>query len=122
MSWQFRGDVPIYTQLIDYFQRQIVSGQLQPGQRLPSVRDLAAEAGVNPNTMQRALGELERQELVYSQRTAGRFVTQERETLDRLRTGLAREQIRGFLESMRQLGFTLAEIVRLLEQEGENEI
>lgn len=72
MAWQFRNDIPIYTQLIAQIQQRIVSGALLPGERLPSVRDLAAEAGVNPNTMQRAMMEMEREELVYSQRTAGR--------------------------------------------------
>lgn len=72
MAWQFRNDIPIYTQLIAQIQQKIVSGALLPGERLPSVRDLASEAGVNPNTMQRALMEMEREELVYSQRTAGR--------------------------------------------------
>ena len=66
MAWQFRNDIPIYTQLIAQIQQRIVSGALLPGERLPSVRDLAAEAGVNPNTMQRAMMEMEREELVYS--------------------------------------------------------
>ena len=70
MPWQFRNDLPIYTQLIAQIQQRIVSGALLPGERLPSVRDLAAEAGVNPNTMQRAMMEMEREELVHSQRTA----------------------------------------------------
>ena len=64
MAWQFRNDIPIYTQLIAQIQQRIVSGALLPGERLPSVRDLAAEAGVNPNTMQRAMMEMEREELV----------------------------------------------------------
>ena len=64
MAWQFRNDIPIYTQLIAQIQQRIVSGALLPGERLPSVRDLAAEAGVNPNTMQRAMTELERDGLI----------------------------------------------------------
>ena len=75
MNWTFRSDLPIYTQLVDRFVQGIASGAMAPGARLSSVRDLATEAGVNPNTMQRALQELERQGLVYSQRTAGRYVT-----------------------------------------------
>ena len=70
MPWEFREDAPIYTQLIAQIQQRIVGGLLGPGARLPSVRDLAAEAGVNPNTMQRALTELEREGIVHSQRTA----------------------------------------------------
>ncbi len=75
MNWQFSNSAPIYTQLIGQIRAGIVSGALAPGERLPSVRDLAMEAGVNPNTMQRALTELERDGLVYSQRTSGRYVT-----------------------------------------------
>ena len=72
MQWSFSNDLPIYSQLIGQIKVGIVSGVFPPGERLPSVRDLATEAGVNPNTMQRALAELERDGLVYSQRTAGR--------------------------------------------------
>ena len=93
MPWQFRNDLPIYTQLIAQIQQRIVSGALLPGERLPSVRDLAAEAGVNPNTMQRAMMEMEREELVHSQRTAGRFVTEDGERIRRLRESLARDYI-----------------------------
>ena len=79
MKWQFSNDAPIYSQLIEQIKVGIVSGAFPPGERLPSVRDLATEAGVNPNTMQRALAELERDGLVYSQRTAGRFVTEDQD-------------------------------------------
>ena len=112
MAWQFRNDIPIYTQLIAQIQQRIVSGALLPGERLPSVRDLAAEAGVNPNTMQR-------EELVYSQRTAGRFVTEDGERIRRLRESLARNQVKDFLEGMYQLGFQLGEIVTFVQTEGE---
>ena len=77
MKWQFSNDAPIYTQLIEQIQVGIVAGAFPPGERLPSVRDLATEAGVTPNTMQRALAELERDGLVFSHRTAGRFVTED---------------------------------------------
>ena len=75
MEWQFRNDSPIYTQLTQRLTQTIVAGEFRPGERLPSVRELAVEAGVNPNTVQRALADLERDGLVFSQRTAGRFVT-----------------------------------------------
>ena len=73
MKWQFRNDAPIYTQLIEQIKVGIVTNIFPPGEKLPSVRDLAADAGVNPNTMQRALSELEQGGLLYTQRTAGRF-------------------------------------------------
>ena len=119
MPWQFRNDLPIYTQLIAQIQQKIVSGALEPGERLPSVRDLAAEAGVNPNTMQRAMMEMEREDLVYSQRTAGRFVTQDGERIRRLRESLARNQVKEFLTGMFQLGFGLEEILTFVQTEGE---
>ena len=78
MTWHFDNDRPIYTQLLEQILFLIVSGQYPPGSKLPSVRDLASEASVNPNTMQRALTELERSGLIYSQRTSGRFVTEDR--------------------------------------------
>ena len=121
MPWQFRNDLPIYTQLIAQIQQKIVSGALEPGARLPSVRDLAAEAGVNPNTMQRAMMEMEREELVYSQRTAGRFVTQDGERIRRLREDLARNQVKEFLAGMFQLGFGLEEILTFVQTEGETQ-
>ena len=121
MPWEFRSDAPIYTQLIDQLQRRIVTGVLLPGERLPSVRDLAGEAGVNPNTMQRALTEMERQGLVHRQRTAGRFVTEDAGRIKALREDMAREQLRGFLSGMAQLGFSREEITALIQTEGEND-
>ena len=121
MPWQFRNDLTIYTQLIAQIQQRIVSGALLPGERLPSVRDLAAEAGVNPNTMQRAMMEMEREELVHSQRTAGRFVTEDGERIRRLRESLARDQVKDFLEGMFQLGFQLEEILTFVQTEGEKQ-
>ena len=77
MEWNFKSGIPIYTQIIDEMTMRIASGYYGPGDKLPSVRDLAMDAGVNPNTMQRALAELERRGLVFSERTSGRFVTKE---------------------------------------------
>ena len=120
MAWQFRNDIPIYTQLIAQIQQQIVSGALLPGERLPSVRDLAAEAGVNPNTMQRAMMEMEREELVHSQRTAGRFVTEDAQRIRQLRESMARQRVKEFLEGMYLLGFQTEEIVAFVQKDGEN--
>ena len=119
MEWNFRGDQPIYSQLIQRIKQGIVSGDLSPGGRLPSVRDLATEAGVNPNTMQRALQELERDGMVYSQRTAGRFVTEDMRVIERAKKQFAEEQIRSFLEAMKKLGYQREEIVSLLEEKEE---
>ena len=82
MPWSFQADTPIYTQLVARLQEQIVSGAYPPGRKLPSVRDLAADAGVNPNTVQRAFAELERLGLIYTQRTSGKFVTEDAAAAD----------------------------------------
>lgn len=119
MAWKLDSDRPIYTQILEVIQYQIVAGRYQPGERLPSVRDLAAEAGVNPNTMQRALAELERNELVVTQRTSGRVVTENMEMISGVRNKLAKEQIREFVDKMKKLGFGKKEILALLEQDEE---
>ncbi len=122
MQWQFSNDAPIYTQLIQQVKVGIVTGAFPPGERLPSVRDLATEAGVNPNTMQRALAELERDGLVYSQRTAGRFVTEDNIMINQAKRSLAERHVKTFLEAMLRLGFQKDEIIALITQElGEEE-
>ena len=121
MEWKFRSDLPIYSQLVEQIKLGIVSGSLLPGERLMSVRDMATEAGVNPNTMQRALQELERDGMVYSPRTSGRFVTENLQVIERAKKKLAEEQIRGFQEAMKKLGYRREEILTLLkEKEEEN--
>ena len=97
-------------------QTDIVSGRYQPGDKLPSVRDLAAEASVNPNTMQKAFAELERTGLVYSRRTSGRFITEDCHMIEQLKTSLATEKMEEFLAQMRQLGFQNDEILSLMNQ------
>ena len=122
MSWTLDNDRPIYLQLMERIQRDIIAGVYQPGDKLPSVRDLALEAAVNPNTMQKALSELERSGLVYSQRTSGRFITEDREMLTQMKKELATEHIQDFFQKMEQLGFSRAELLTLVTKaaEGEN--
>ena len=117
MDWMFRNDLPIYSQLVDKIKLAIVSGALPPGERLASVRDLATEAGVNPNTMQRALQELEREGLVFSQRTAGRFVTEDITVIDEIKKTLAKGQIESFLKAMKELGYDRQGIIDLLKED-----
>lgn len=116
MPWELDNDRPIYLQLMERIQQDIVSGIYKPGDRLPSVRDLAVEAAVNPNTMQKALSELERSGLVYSQRTSGRFITEDTQLLDEMKTSLASEHILQFLAKMKQLGFQKEEIAALIQK------
>lgn len=119
MLWTFRQDAPIYLQLLEQIRLKIVSGEFSPGQKLPPVRELAVDAGVNPNTMQRAMTELERTGLVYSQRTAGRFVTEDAAVLETVRHELARARAEDFRKAMRELGYSAGETVELLLREGE---
>jgi len=118
MNWQFNADAPIYAQLVRQIKLGIVSGAFPSGERLPSVRDLAMEAEVNPNTMQRALTELERDGLVYSQRTAGRFVTEDRQMIEDAKRTLAQTHIQSFLTAMTRLGYQQEEILTLIRQEA----
>ena len=115
MEWNFKNGIPIYTQIVDEMTMRIASGAYKPGEKLPSVRDLAMDAGVNPNTMQRALSELERQGLVFSERTSGRFVTKEDDVLKTLHERLAKKYFEEFADKLRKIGMSgeqIAEAVR----------
>ena len=122
MKWHFTNDAPIYSQLMEQIKVGIVTGEFSPGAKLPSVRDIAMEAGVNPNTMQREMAELEREGLVYSQRTSGRFVTENELVIQQLKHSLALGHVENFLNSMRSIGFSRDEIVALLSQGAESEV
>ena len=111
MAWTFKDDRPIYSQLVEQIKIKIISGEWELGSRLSSVRELAEQAGVNPNTMQKALAELERDGLVHSKRTSGRFVTEDEDMIKGVREAVAAENIAAFMESMKRLGFTESEIM-----------
>ena len=121
MEWRIRADLPIYAQLIFQIKLAIVSGEYLPGERLASVRELAMDAGVNPNTMQRALQELEREGMVYTQRTSGRFVTEDTKVIESAKKHLAEDRIKDFLEQMGRLGYPKEEILSLLKASIEEE-
>ena len=116
MENQFSNDKPIYLQLIDYFKAQIISGELPEGSRLDSVRDLAVKAQVNPNTMQKALSELERMGLVRTERTSGRFITDDKEKIKAMKEELAKSEIEIFLEKMKSLGFDKSEVIKIINE------
>ncbi|MCI1722265.1 MAG: GntR family transcriptional regulator [Lachnospiraceae bacterium] len=118
MEWNLDPSRPIYQQIIEKVETEIASGRYQPGQQLPSVRELALEAGVNPNTMQRALSELERGGLVTSRRTSGRFITEDGNMIGETRNAIADRQIRIFLEKMADLGMTKKELLKRMEKEA----
>ena len=117
MSWNLSKERPIYIQLVEQIKLQILSGHYRPGERFPSVRELATEAAVNPNTMQKALAELERMGLVYSQRTSGRFVTDDEGRIQEMKRETARETIQTFLQQMKNMGFEKEEIIDLIREE-----
>ena len=122
MPWILDDTRPIYLQLEDIIKSKIIAGIYKPGQKLPSVRELAAEAAVNPNTMQKALAELERSGLVYTQRTSGRYITEDTAIMQNLRHQLAHDLIQQFLEAMAHLGYTREESIQLLIEESKEEV
>ena len=121
MGERFDMSRPIYAQIVERLKAKILAGIYPPGGHLDSVRDLAATAGVNPNTMQRALTELERDGLVYSQRTSGRYVTEDQTAIMEARHALAADRVRSFLTDMERLGFEKEDLLSLLRQESEKE-
>ena len=116
MEWNFKNGIPIYTQIIDEMTMRIASGEYAPGDKLPSVRDLAMDAGVNPNTMQRALSELERRGFVFSERTSGRFVTNDEKILNELHGKLADRYFGELTEKLRKLGMNDGDIKKAVER------
>lgn len=116
MAWNLDSSRPLYAQIAELVRLDIVSGLYQPGTKLPSVRELAAQAKVNPNTMQKALAELERSGLVHSMRTSGRFITEDTDMIQRMKEDLAKSHIREFLEKMSSMGMTPADTLALIEK------
>lgn len=126
MSISFDNQRPIYIQLLDFFRAEIVSGSLSPGQKIESVRELALKYGVNPNTVQRALGELERLNLARSDRTRGRFVTEDDEVIQQLRLDSAQQITEDYIQAARNLQISLDDALSLVkklwdDQEGGKE-
>ena len=117
MEWKLDDSRPIWQQLSQQLTRRIITGTYPPGSKLPSVRELAAEAGVNPNTMQRALAQLEQDGLAKADRTSGRLVTRDTEALDAARRAQAQVVIRQYLDAMAELGYSQQEAGLLLQKE-----
>ncbi|MBQ9625252.1 MAG: GntR family transcriptional regulator [Clostridia bacterium] len=117
MKWKINSDYAIYPQVVDCFIKAIISGELEPGQRIPSIRDLAGDAAINPNTMQRALTELERRELIINQHTIGKLVTNDTNLVSSLKSEYAKEQVSEFITNMQEMGFSLPEIADIVNEE-----
>ncbi len=121
MANEFSSNVPIYIQIINDIKLRIASGIWEAGQRLKSVRELAVEFSVNPNTMQRALAELEREGLLYTERTSGRYVSQDQSKISKARDELAEEYTESYYSSMRKLGYKDNEIICRISSESKIE-
>lgn len=120
MNWIFSDDIPIYLQIMNQVKAQIAAGILKPGEKIAPVRELAMEAGVNPNTMQKALAELEREGVLYSKRTAGRFVAESESRTETLQEQMVKEQMDNYLTAMQQLGYDRTQAVAQLKRYVEN--
>lgn len=114
--WSFTNDKPVYVQIIDEIMNRIALGVYKPGERIPSVRDLAEEARVNPNTMQKALAEIERSGYIISLRTSGKFVTDDKELISSLNRDRSEEIVRTFLAEVARLGITVDEAIELIKK------
>lgn len=114
MDWELKSDRPIYTQLLEELKRRIVSGYYRPGEKLLPVRELAQEAKVNPNTMQKALSELERQGLVFAVRTTGRYITEDATLIEDTKTEFAAFHVKTYYNEMKALGYQREEMVQFI--------
>lgn len=121
MKFKFDNNIPIYIQLVEQLKISIVSGNLKSGERLPSVRELALQTQVNPNTMQKVLSELEDLGLVYTERTNGKYVTKDQKLIDKLKSEYAEELSKNYLSSMKNLGFTEIDAIEHLKKMGGKE-
>ena len=120
MDYIFDNERPIYVQLVEKIRFEIISGRLKSGERLLSVRELALTARVNPNTMQKALVELEDEGLVYTERTNGKFVTENKKLIETLKKKLAKEKVNNYLNDMKNIGITYNEALKCLQELGGN--
>ena len=116
MNWKFTGDRPVYQQIMEGIRGAVLKGELSPGQKAPSVRDLAAQAQVNPNTMQRALNELEREGLLVGGGTSGRTVTTDQQILSAMRERILTELARECAEKFMVFGITPSQAAQLLQK------
>lgn len=118
MNFIFDNDRPIYIQLVEQFKIYIISGKISPGDRLPSVRDMAINLKVNPNTLQRGLAELENEGFIYTERTNGKFVTNNNALIDNYKKEYAREKVIKYFEDMKELGFNKGEAILYMKEMG----
>ena len=118
MDYIFDNDRPIYIQLVEKLRLDIISNKLKPGERMPSVRELALTTRVNPNTMQKALAELENEGLIYTERTNGKFITTNIELIEKIKNQLAEEKTKNYLQDMKNIGISYKEAIKYLQELG----
>ena len=118
MDYIFDNERPIYVQLVEKLRIEIVSGKLKSGERIPSVRELALSTKVNPNTMQKALAELEDEGLIYTERTNGKFVTDNRELIEKIKRKLAEEKVNNYINDMKNIGINFEQSIQYLQELG----
>lgn len=117
MIISFDPKLPIYTQIVDVIKRKICSGELAPGERMPAVREMSLEIGVNPNTLQRAMSDLERDGLLFTERTAGRFVTNDEVLIKKIRNDMKVQEVSEFVKKMKELGCSFDDVEEQLKSE-----
>ena len=120
MDHIFNNERPIYIQLVEKIKLEIVSGKLKTGEKIPAVRDLALTAKVNPNTMQKALAEIENEGLIYTERTNGKFVTENKELIEKIKKEMAEEKVKNYLNDMNNIGINYKEAIKYLQEIGGN--
>ena len=116
MKFDFDNNIPIYIQIVEQLKIYIISGKMKPGERLLSVRELASQTKVNPNTMQKALAELEQQKLVHTERTNGKFVTNDQKLITKLKREYAYELAKKDFLDMENIGFNKTETIQYLQE------
>lgn len=120
MQWNLSNDRPIYLQLVEQIKYKIIAGEFKPGDKLPSIREFASQVSVNPNTMQKALSELERENLIYTNRTSGKFISEDDEMIKKIRKEIVQDEVEKFLDNMTKLGFTRKETVEIFKDIANN--
>lgn len=118
MSFEFDNNIPIYVQLVEYLKISIISGEFKLGEKIPSVRELAIKAKVNPNTMQKALIEVENLNLIYTERTNGKYVTNNKDIIDKFKEEYASNLSKKYFSSMVSIGYTKEEAIKYLNNLG----
>ena len=116
MKWEIDDKLPIHSQLVCEIIKRVVNKDYLSGERIPSVRELSVEAKVNPNTMQKALQELEEKKIIYTQRTSGKYITEDKNVIKKLKSDISNNIIKKFIKDMNDLGFTESEIISMLRR------